>query len=294
MKESTRLGFATENFFDAHYASFRHAAEIAASLQSALSIANSTLAVTHLSAPAYFQHLGVFPAFDALTKASEMVSQVSHQTFEVFENCRKLMDGFLQFEETIRKNSGKLGSLGWTVPLDATIPDCIRLLEQSSNSEAADAAFTAYYGADERAAYFALKERLLVEAELAIWREDLMTAFARFEDADYLSCVSVLLPRVEGFAATKGKEPRFYKRSARERFFAQKFKGANKSPLNDAVWSSVKAFVDLLYEPVDFADEAQLTNRLNRHVCVHGRGKYKYTRADCLRLLQALDTLSSL
>jgi hypothetical protein len=267
---------------------FSHVAEIAAGLQSTLPIWDSILPGKYFSEPAYFHHLETF------SKAHEIAYQVSRQAFEVFEGCRSLMDGLLQFEETITKKAEKLGSFGWTVPLDAEISDCIRLLEQSSDSETADAAFTAFYNADERAAYLALKEKLLAEAELATWREDLITAFARFEDDDYLSCVSVLVPRVEGFAATKGNEPRFYTRGARERFFAKKLNGVAKSPLNAALWCSVRAFVDRLYEPVDFADEVQLSNRLNRHTCVHGRGNYKHTQADCLRLLQALDTLSSL
>ncbi len=286
------LGAMTESFEATRRSieSFSHVAEIPAGLRSTISIGNSFLADRYLSAPAYFQHLDVLSAFDVVTKSFH----ATRQMIEAFDSCRNLMDEFRQYEETIATNAEKLGSLGWTIPMDATIPDCMRLLERSSNSETADTAFTAFYNADERAAYLALKERLLAETELAMWREDLITALARFEHDDYLSCVSVLLPRVEGFLATKGKEPRFYMKGARERFFAQKLNTADKSPLNDALWCSVRAFVDRLYEPVDFTDQVQLTNRLNRHACVHGRGNYKHTQADCLRLLQALDTLSSL
>lgn len=346
MKESARFEFAASgNFLGSHYASFSRVAEIAASLESNISIGNSILAARYLSPPAYlrnldvfstssamtksfeaarqmiqtfsrvgeiaasfqstvsignsnlvskyrsayFQQLVVYPTFDAVTKSF----QAMRQMIEPFQSARNLMEGFLRYEETITKNAERLGSLGWTIPMDATIPEIIRLVEQSSNSEAADEAFTDFYNAEERAMYLALKERLLFQAELALWREDLSTAFTRFEDSDYRSCVNNLLPVVDGFASEHLNEPRFYSQRARERFFVSKLIGTSGLPIGDALWRSVKAFLDGLFEPVDFADEARLNKRLNRHARLHGRGKYKPTQADCLRLLQALDTLFS-
>ncbi|MBF6571661.1 MAG: hypothetical protein IVW54_22680 [Candidatus Binataceae bacterium] len=218
------------------------------------------------------------------------------QQFPFLELARpyiQLAQSCERFTKQVRDKAEQLGALGWTVPLDTTLSDTLDLLERSTSAEAADATFTEFYAADGGAACTSLKENLLSQTDIAPWREDLSTACARLADDDYRSCVNNLLPVMDGFATAKLREPRFHNKGARDRFFARKVDGET-SLLNQALWLSVKAFVARLFEQIDFGDQAKLSERLNRHARLHGRGAYRPTRADCFRLLQALHTISYL
>lgn len=215
----------------------------------------------------------------------------SQSVFKAVQNIVELVRACEFFEKLVRDKAEQLGSLGWTIPMDASLPEVIRILERSTNAENADAAFAEFYAGDGDAAYVSLKEELLSRPELEPWREELATACARLDDGDYLSCVSILIPVLDGFAASEFCEPGFHKKRPRARVFALKIGARENSLLDEALWRSVESFINYLFEPVGFADESKLSTRLNRHAHVHGRGSYKDKRSDCLRLLQALQTL---
>jgi hypothetical protein len=289
------------DFLQAQKVSLRQAADIVSGLGAVDRVAAETLAIashnslaSYLTAIADFQRrvdLAFVPVSSALSAGFELPQPFS----EVARSCAELVSTSRRFEATVRDKAERLGWLGWTIPCDATLPATIRLLERSTSAETADAAFTEFYSLSEGAAYASLKRELLAQAELEPWQDELITACARLENDDYRSCVNNLLPVLDGFGATKLREPRFYSKRARDRFFARTLTRAGEnSLLDDALWRSVKAFLDGLFEPLDFAVEVQLSKRLNRHARLHGRGPYRPTRADCLRLLQALHTFSLL
>jgi hypothetical protein len=55
-------------------------------------------------------------------------------------------------------------------------------------------------------------------------------------------------------------------------------------------WASILGFLSSVFGYHSFATLA--FDRLNRHWVLHGRDEPRWTRLDCLRLFQALDTLS--
>ncbi len=300
VKKAGELEFTeTWNFFEAQYAGFRQVAEIAEGLYTIGRLAPEVLALASCDSLASrlatigclqpHAYLSFRPALSAL----EGMLALPRTFFDVAPHSVELARFMEHFKATVQNKAEQLGSLGWTIPLDASPQDTIRLLECSTSAETADAAFAAFYEADGAAAYVSLKEDLLSQAEMEPWREEVTTACARLEDYDYLSCVNDLLPVLDGFGATKSLESRFHNKRTRDRFFARKLADQNLF-LNQALWLSLKAFVDRLFERIDFADESRLSKRLNRHARLHGRGAYSPTFADCLRLLQALHTLSLL
>jgi hypothetical protein len=157
-----------------------------------------------------------------ISNALRELSQVQYAFFEVGQYWTEFMREAERFERGVRDKAEQLGSYGWTVPLEASLPDTLSILERSINAEAADVTFVDFYAADGNAAYTSLKTELLSRAELEPWREDLTAAYERFAFDDYLSCVNNLLPVFDGFGATKLREPRFHEKKARDRFFARK------------------------------------------------------------------------
>ena len=61
----------------------------------------------------------------------------------------------------------------------------------------------------------------------------------------------------------------------------------------ELVWRSYKGFAEALYAYVDF-HASEKPAFLNRHYILHGRGIADSNLTDCLRLPQALHTLTAL
>jgi hypothetical protein len=278
------------NPLDTYDAAFSETLHIARVLSADHRVAVEMLAqASYLTTIPQLEHVEL--SASQISNALRELSQVQYAFFEVGQYWTEFMREAERFERGVRDKAEQLGSYGWTVPLEASLPDTLSILERSINAEAADVTFVDFYAADGNAAYTSLKTELLSRAELEPWREDLTAAYERFAFDDYLSCVNNLLPVFDGFGAAKLREPRFHEKKARDRFFARKIGTRKNSLLDEALWRSVKAFVDCLFEPVDFPDHNQLGRRLNRNARLHGRGSYRPNRPDCLRLLQALHTV---
>jgi hypothetical protein len=186
-----------------------------------------------------------------------------------------------------------LGLLGWTVPMQSTMTELDTLLAQSTSIEAADAAFTKYYMARDGAHLKQLNKELLSRTDLETWWPVIEEAILDFKDFRYRSCIALLLPLIEGVTALKFSTTRFHDARKRTKFFDDKLLAA-KGSMERAVWSSLKAFAEVLFKRIDFDDRTARPSFLNRHWLLHGRGPWDANLSDCLRLLQALDTITQL
>ncbi|MBF6569392.1 MAG: hypothetical protein IVW54_11030 [Candidatus Binataceae bacterium] len=174
--------------------------------------------IGHLQKQAYLSFLPALGAQEGMLELRRAFFDVTLHCVElarISEGGEALARLSERFEASVRSKAEELGSLGWTIPLDASLYDTIRLLERSTSAETSDAAFAAFYEADGGAAYLSLKDDLLSQAEMEPWREDLTAACARLADDDYRSCVNNLLPVVDGFGAAKLSETRFQQEVAR-------------------------------------------------------------------------------
>jgi hypothetical protein len=197
------------------------------------------------------------------------------------ETIRK---GFREFDEALQ-NAEALGRLGWTVPLNASLPECVELLRAATTAEDADKAFTHFYSKDGGAHRAELVEDLLSQPDLAEWRDLLGEVAWAIEAAKYRVAVPALLGAFEGAAYVKWTT-RFGHESGRTAFFNKKIADLEPGSYDYLTWSAVRAFVEALYK------EAKQTKPLllNRHWVLHGRGPADAELADCVRLLQAIHT----
>ena len=126
------------------------------------------------------------------------------------------------------------------------------------------------------------------------WKAILEEAFLDLEDGRFGSCVALLLPLVEGVTAIKFSAPRFHKKRERDKFFLGKLNAVKRGSLKDFAWRSYRGFAETVFQEVKFDVRLRKPAILKRHYLLHGRGIYNSNLSDCLRLLQALHTITAL
>jgi hypothetical protein len=183
----------------------------------------------------------------------------------------------------------EIGEWGWTVPLGATLSEYIALVMKCKDVQASDATFTRFYTADESSRLDHLKHRLLFSSDLGLWRPLLEEAIFCLDNHKLRACVAALLPTIDGVTAVKFSEPEFHRRSGRHKFFRTRLEATKPESIEYYEWSSYQAFIEELFKRFDFNKRAP--TRLNRHWILHGRNIPSGNLSDCLRLLQAIETI---
>ena len=187
-----------------------------------------------------------------------------------------------------------LGTLGWTFPMNATIPECKKLLKLSTDIRSADEAFTCYYTEYDGGRLKMLERNLLKSRNLQEWKPCLEEVILDLHDGRRRSCIALLLPLVEGVTAINFSAPQIQKKPERDRFFRDKLAVVEPGSVSEFVWRSYKGFVEVLFQQIDFGRPLSRPPVLNRHYLLHGRGIAEGNLSDCLRLLQALHTIIAL
>jgi hypothetical protein len=178
----------------------------------------------------------------------------------------------------------KLGQAGWTIPLE-WVPSAYQRFVDNIPVDQFDKAFVAYYSADSEKEAKGLFAHLLAAPGLAGWRTPLRQAIWAFTHRKYHITGTALLPILEGAVARAAKQT-----SVRTKeHAADAYEKARYT--RKLIWASVRAFLDTLYEYHPFSSSSP-PDALNRHWVLHGRATRRWTKADCLRLFQAIDTVS--
>lgn len=176
-----------------------------------------------------------------------------------------------------------LGRLGWTVPGWATYPQ-IRELARLSGVQKLDAAFLrAYRRRPERL-------RRLVSATVASphmlkWTRLYRQTLHQYERRQYLVSVPALILIFEGLLTG------FVGKGNRPKLVVRKLITNERGSLRCS-WLSLAAFTDRLY--ANHGHGSPRPGMVNRNLVFHGRSAPLWGRADCLRLLQAIETLCGL
>jgi hypothetical protein len=151
-----------------------------------------------------------------------------------------------------------------------------------------DDVFLDYYEVDGGVNYRRLKLHLLRKESLIRWRPLIEQCFTAFENDLYLVVVPAMITVVEGAIVVVGGADAWRQKDHKQT--ARKLLGRSpKDSVKRAIWLSVDAFVSHLFEHRSFADTRPLL--INRPWILHGRDDPSWTKADCLRLFQAADTI---
>lgn len=196
-----------------------------------------------------------------------------------------------QWAKLLKANAGalvrpaqKLGDLGWTVPMWAEPKLVLEVLDMEP--QAIEELFVNTYREGGRAPFRELCDGMVDRTILAPWHLLLDDCRCAFVEGRYRVVVPGLLLILEGLlvaslpaAGRKGKPLPI----------ALAHQRASEA-LHAAVWTSVVAFVRAVFKRHSFA--APRPALINRHWVLHGRDAATWGEAECIRLFQAVDTIS--
>jgi hypothetical protein len=203
------------------------------------------------------------------------------------EEWRRLSVNMKLADETLRK-SDLLGRFGWTLPMGMTMRQ-VHLLLAISDPLAIDGCFVEFYTHKNCERYERLRNELLCSHLLEPWHELLIQCCNAYRREEFLITVPSLLLVLEGSLA-KPENDKFQNDQDRKAFFVKKLRPLSENDMDRFIWRSIETFFDRLYEFRHYGDARP--GHINRHWILHGRDVPDWDRADCLRLFQALQTIS--
>lgn len=180
----------------------------------------------------------------------------------------------------------EMGVLGWTVPMWGPIP----LVETIMNEVPADRLDELFLNTYRKKLW--KRERALLKSvsaaqRLAKWHPLLKQAIKAYRRGDYLVVVPALLVIFEGAITTAADQAT--KRGGPRKAADRKLESLNAG-MQRVAWVSLRGFASGMFVDHPFSNDPPV--RLNRHWVLHGRDNPSWARLDCIKLLQALETLA--
>lgn len=192
---------------------------------------------------------------------------------DVIENEYKTM------VETIAKD-------GWTIPLTIDIKRFQELEQCASSTEQIDEFFTGFYKKSEFNAMCRRIGKTITNPGQKQRFEECVTMYA---SGLFSSCLTVLTTILEGYISSFGDDPKDV-RVMRICDFHAKEESAQGNKIKSLCWSSMHEYTQSLFEKSDFSQEEP--NKANRHWMIHGRTSQLGEGVDCLRLFNAISTMT--
>lgn len=192
---------------------------------------------------------------------------------------------FGELYEELDTASKRLAACGWTIPLNLDLRQIINLAEQSNSREEVDQFFVDYFTANEGRELEILRQDLLVNDSLKKWQPLLGDCFAIFEIGYHRPAIPALLSVLEGFLSEQSGTKKRLKVESLHRE-VERLSRDHKRELSLLGVISGKTFVAAMWQYASFEEAAPI--HLNRHWILHGRDETSWTKADVLRLFNAL------
>ena len=198
-----------------------------------------------------------------------------------------LAERFRQGYEIGEKQSVELANAGWTLPMWSTLAGVNDILKHTGIDKVDDY-FVRYYETNQDGDFDRLRSDLLSHSSLKHWRPLVEQCLRAYDRSDYLVPIPALIAIIEGLVANAGG--RFLRKADPKNVVQERLNSSSKKSFTRLIWLSTDAFIHRLFESHSF--DAGRPVSLNRHWILHGRDVPDWTHADCLRLLQALHTVS--
>jgi len=201
----------------------------------------------------------------------------------------KITKAFLIDFERLEQASLELASQGWALQMSLTPAKIYKILTARS-PKAVDAVFVNLYESNNGSFFNRVAKSLASRDVIAKWRPLLKQVFSAYRRRDFLITIPALLIACEGVLASDRGNETNVKKVVADCVQAQKHREPDS--ITFLVWRTVERFINELFKNSDFTGARPSV--LNRHWILHGRDSSTWTQADCLRLIQVVDTLSYL
>ena len=193
----------------------------------------------------------------------------------------------VSLENDLKEPVINVAKAGWTIPLTIEVEQLVELIN-CHGAESIDLFFENFY-TEERVNELQdiIENSIENPGQKKRWEE----CCNIFKQGMYSSCLTVLTTFLEGKISSFGDDPEDVRmmRICNFQMEEERKKGNNVKSL---CWLSMYEYIRLLFEKSNFSKEEP--NSTNRHWLVHGRTSQINNKLDCIRLINALSTLSNL
>lgn len=177
---------------------------------------------------------------------------------------------------------------GWTIPLTIDIQQLEELRKCGSDSQKIDDFFLEFY-TDEQLddLYQIICSSITNPGQKKRFEE----GYSIFQQGMYSSCLTVMTTILEGVISSSGDDPKDVRVMRICNYHASEEKKTGNS-IKSLCWQSIYEYTTLLFEKSDFSKEEP--DEVNRHWLVHGRTSQIGEKTDCIRVINALSTISNI
>lgn len=191
-------------------------------------------------------------------------------------------------EEEFKDSIARIAKTGWTIPLTIDVERLDELKKCASNQEDIDNFFSAFYTDEElESLYEPIKNSISNLGQRKRFEECCII----FKQGLYSSCLTTLITILEGVISSFGDDPKDVRIKRICNFHANEERDKGNK-LKSLCWQSIYEYANVLFDKSDFSQAEP--NETNRHWLVHGRTSAIGERLDCIRIINALSTLSNL
>ncbi len=193
------------------------------------------------------------------------------------------------YEIVFKRYVSRMENTGWTMPLNMSMKD-INVLGQLEDKFDFDAFFLEYFTYDNgkhlRTLIDTVKSITLPSSYLSVAFEESISAF---ESEKYTTTAVLLAMIIEGMLNQfqNDKTNTRMKELCKDQI---KIAEQSHEVFVKCVWESYYDFVKSMYKWAHF--DKQPPNNINRHWLLHGRYEFPLCKTDCLKLFNAVNTLS--
>lgn len=201
---------------------------------------------------------------------------------------KQLTDGLDILSDEYTAVAESIAQSGWTIPLNIDIRRFDELKKLTGDNEAIENYFVDFYqGAELRLMFRKVKRSLDNGAQQVTFSE----CISAFEQGMFSICLTTLLTVLEGLVSSFGDDPQDVRVMRICKFHADD-EMQKKNKIKSLCWLSMYEFTKILFQKSDFSQPEP--SEINRHWIQHGRTGKSAERTDCLRIFNALSTLTSI
>jgi len=188
----------------------------------------------------------------------------------------------------------KMTDAGWTIPMDFTPAETVKIISTVKSGNEIDKFFVNYYTKNNNKNLKILRDKLKRSSDLTEWNLLLNECFEIFFSGFYRATIPCLLSILEGVIAKKFGllRNKTIGKGIRNKIKVE-LKNLSKGSMKYLIHKSIKDYFDELWNNIDFSKNRPIC--LNRNWVLHGRDTpAKWRTSDSLKLFHTFQTITSL
>lgn len=202
------------------------------------------------------------------------------------EPSNDFADSLNIFSDTYQNMIEKISEAGWTIPLTIDIKRFQNLTQYINCNSDLDDFFVQYYSGREFRQLYRKTQKIL---RAGAQQQTFIECYEAYNNGNYTICRTALISVLEGLISAFNEDPKDIRvmKVCNKKIEEERIAGKN---IRSICWASMYQFVKKFYEKSDFSQPEPSV--MNRHWIEHGRTDRVDNGVDCLKLFNAISTMT--